>query len=72
MREHIRLLIVKLKKKKKRKMKKSIFVFRQDGKNFETLVSNQLFRDEITIVKRWRCDRWPFFFFFRKHRVLVG
>ena len=43
-------------------MKKSIFVFRQDGKNFETLVSNQLFRDEITIVKRWRCDRWPFFF----------
>ena len=24
-------------------------------------MSNHLFRDEITIVKRWRCDRWPFF-----------
>lgn len=43
-------------------MKKSIFVFGQDGKNFGTLVSNQLFRDEITFVKRWRWERWPFFF----------
>ena len=24
-------------------------------------MSNHLFRDEITIVKRWRCDRGPFF-----------
>ena len=57
MREQIKLF-VKLKKKRK----KSNSRFRQDGKNFETLVSNHLFRDEITIVKRWRWDRWPFFF----------
>ena len=58
MREQIKLLFVKLKKKRK----KSNSRFRQDGKNFETLVSNHLFRDEITIIKRWRCDRGPFFF----------
>ena len=56
MREQIKLLSVKLKKKRKKAC------FRQDGKNFETLVSNHLFRDEITIVKRWRCDGGPFFF----------
>ena len=68
MREQIKFLFVKLNKKKKKK--KGNPRFRQDGKNFEILLSSKLFRDEITIVKRWRCDRWPFFV--RTNRVLVG